>query len=371
MIRRMLVLAGLLVAGLMAGCSTAPPNVPFTLGTAHRNLAYCNSQSLDLYIPRGAVTGPLPIAMYVHRGGMTADDKSDLSPVFLDALASAGYAVASVNYRLAPGSRFPAQIEDVKCAIRYLRAKAPKYGLNASEIFAFGTSVGGQLVTLAALTGPRSPWDAGPYATEPSNLRAVADMFGPANLTERASGFSPSGIQQVFGSGARRDLILASPTHFVAANSPPILIVQGVNETKVLESQSIELYKDLKAAGDQTQLVLVRNMGHMFVQAGSKPINPSLRQIAHDVVSFFGEYRHGVRSGDPPGGWPALDLHRDGADLQRPPAQMTLVPGKPSRLVQIGPHPRADLAPCVRLHPTVAARCLPWWLPGWLPTMIN
>ena len=56
---------------------------------------------------------------------MTAGDKSDLNPVFLDALASAGYAVASVNYRLAPESRFPAQIEDVKCAIRYLRAKAP------------------------------------------------------------------------------------------------------------------------------------------------------------------------------------------------------------------------------------------------------
>ena len=279
------------MAGLVAGCSTAPPTVPFTLGTAHRNLTYCNSQNLDLYIPRGAVTSPLPVAMYVHGGGMTAGDKADLSPVFLDALASAGYAVASVNYRLAPGSRFPAQIEDVKCAIRYLRAKAPRYGLNASEIFAFGTSVGGQLVTLAALTGPHSAWNAGPYPAEPSTLRAAADMFGPANLTQRASGFSPSGIQQVFGKSDRRDLLLASPVHFVAENSSPILIVQGVNDTKVLESQAIELNKDLKTAGDQTRLVLVRNMGHMFGQAGSKPIDPSLRQIAQDMVSFFGKYR--------------------------------------------------------------------------------
>jgi acetyl esterase/lipase len=288
--------AGLLLAGLMAGCSTAPPNVPFTLGTAHRNLAYCNSQTLDLYIPRAAVTRPLPIAIYIHGGGMTAGDKSDLNPVFLGALASAGYAVASVNYRLAPGSRFPAQIEDVKCAIRYLRAKAPKYGLNARETFAFGTSVGGQLVTLAALTGPRSAWDAGPYPAEPSTLCAVADIFGPANLTQRASGYSPSGIQQVFGKSDRRELVLASPTHFVVANSPPILIVQGVNDTKVLESQSIELYRDLKAAGDQTQLVLVKNMGHMFAQAGSKPIDPNLRQIAQDMVRFFDKYRQGARS---------------------------------------------------------------------------
>jgi acetyl esterase/lipase len=222
---------------------------------------------------------------------MTAGDKSDLNPVFLDALASAGYAVASVNYRLAPQVKFPAQIEDVKCAIRYLRAKAPKYGLNGSEIFAFGTSVGGQLVALAALTGPHSAFDVGPYATEPSTLTAVADMFGPANLTESASGFSPSGIQDVFGTNDRRDLVLASPTHFVAPNSPPILLVQGADDTKVLKSQSIELYRDLKAAGDQTQLVLVQNMGHMFLQAGPKPLDPSLRQIAKDIVSFFDNER--------------------------------------------------------------------------------
>ena len=302
MIRRMVLPAGLLLAGLIAGCSTAPHKVPFTLGTADRNLTYCNAQSLDLYIPRETASRPLPIAMYIHGGGMTAGDKSDLNPVFLDALASAGYAVASVNYRLAPESRFPAQIEDVKCAIRYLRAKAPGYGLNGNEMFAFGTSVGGQLGALAALTGPHSAWDVGPYPTEPSNLLAVADMFGPANLTEGASGFSPSGIQQVFGKSNRRDLVLASPTHFVVANSPPILIVQGVNDTKVLESQSIELYGDLKAAGDQTQLVLVQNMGHMFMRVGPKPLDPSLRQIAKDIVSFFDKYLRGVRTNHPPGG---------------------------------------------------------------------
>jgi acetyl esterase/lipase len=198
-IRRGLLAAALLLALLMAGCTSTPSTgVPFSLGTADLNLTYCNSQTLDLYIPRAAVRH-LPVAMYVHGGGMTSGDKSNLNQVFLDALASAGYAVVSVNYRLAPQFEFPAQIEDVKCAIRYLRAKAPRYGLNVSEIFAFGTSVGGQLVALAALTGPYSAFDVGPYASEPSNLTAVADMFGPANLTQPASGFTPSGIQQVFG----------------------------------------------------------------------------------------------------------------------------------------------------------------------------
>ena len=290
-IRRVLLPAGLLLAALMAGCSTAPSSVPFPRGTADRNLTYCNSQTLDLYIPRAAVSRPLPVAMYVHGGGMTAGDKSDLIPVFLDTLASAGYAVVSVNYRLAPQFKFPAQIEDVKCAIRYLRAKAPKYGLNGSEIFAFGTSVGGQLVALAALTGPHSAFDVGPYATEPSNLIAVADIFGPANLTESASGFTPSGIQQVFGTNDRRDLVLASPTHFVAPKSPPILLIQGVDDTKVLESQSIELFGDLKAAGDHPQLVLVQNMGHMFMHVGLRPLDPGLPQIAKDITSFFDNER--------------------------------------------------------------------------------
>jgi len=290
--RRTLVFAGLLLAVPMAGCSTALPQVAFKLGTAYRDLTYCNSQKLDLYVPRAAVARPLPIAIYVHGGGMTAGDKSDLSPIFLDALASSGYAVASVNYRLAPGSRFPAQIEDVKCATRYLRAKAPRYGLDGTGIFAFGTSVGGQLVALAALTGPHSLYDMGSYPTESSAVRAVADLFGPANLTQPASGFSPSDNQQVFGTNDRRELLLASPTHFVAPHSPPILLVQGVDDTTVLKSQSIELYQALRAADDSAQLVLVQSMGHMFMQVGSKPIDPNLSQIAQEVVSFFNRERN-------------------------------------------------------------------------------
>jgi acetyl esterase/lipase len=98
--------------------------VVFSLGTADRNVTYCNAQTLDLYIPAAATRRPLLAAMFVHGGGMTAGDKTNINPVFLNALASAGYAVASGNYRLAPMARFPAQIEDVKCAIRFLRDRA-------------------------------------------------------------------------------------------------------------------------------------------------------------------------------------------------------------------------------------------------------
>jgi acetyl esterase/lipase len=289
-LRHLFAIASLLLAGPITGCGSPPGTLPFTLGTAHRNLTFCGSQRLDLYIPRTAVVHPLPVAMYVHGGGMSSGDKSDLNPVFLDVLARAGYAVASIDYRLAPASRFPAQIEDVKCAIRYLRAQSTAFGLDPSEVVAFGTSVGGQLVALAALTGANSMWDSGPYMTEPSGLVAVADMFGPANLTEQASGFTSSGIETVFGRDNRRNLVHASPTHYVASNAPPILLIQGTADTKVLDSQARELYRDLKASGDPSELILVQHMGHMFAQVGSKPIRPSLGQIAQDMVSFFGTY---------------------------------------------------------------------------------
>jgi acetyl esterase/lipase len=269
--------------------SNAPPTIDFSLGTAYRDLGYCNSQTLDLYIPSGAAVHPL--AMYVHGGGLSAGDKGDLNPNFLNALASAGYAVASVDYRLAPQYKFPAQIEDVKCAIRYLRDHAQMYNLNASEFFAFGTSSGGELIALAALTGGHSEFDVGAYLNESSGITAAVDMFGPANLTAD-SGYSASDIFRVFGNNMS-DEMLASPTNFVTANAPPMLIIHGLNDSNVPPSQSIQLYDDLRAAGDQAQLVLVQNMGHMFVQVGLDPISPSVWQIIQVMVNFFGRYAPG------------------------------------------------------------------------------
>jgi acetyl esterase/lipase len=269
--------------------SNAAPTVRFTLGTAYRDVTYCRSQTLDVFVPRRAATRPLPLAIFVHGGGLVAGSKGYLDPTFLNALARAGFAVASLNYRLAPHDKFPAQIEDVKCGIRYLRAHAQSYGVDAGQIFAFGTSYGGLLVALAALTGGHSNFDVGPYLNTSSAIAAAVDMFGPADLP---GWISSQGLNEAFG-GNRANLVLASPTHYVKANAPPILIVQGTADTEVPESQSVQLSQKLRAVGDQTQLILVHNMGHMFAQVGSKPIDPSIGQIADDMVSWFQRYRAG------------------------------------------------------------------------------
>jgi acetyl esterase/lipase len=286
--------------------SNAAPTVRFTLGTAYRDVTYCNSQTLDVFVPAKAATRPLPLAIFVHGGGLTGGDKGYLNPTFLSALARAGFAVASLNYRLAagslnyrlapssqslaPGNKFPAQIEDVKCGIRYLRAHAQRYDINPGKIFAFGTSYGGTLVTLAALTGGHSKFDVGPYPATSSAIVAAVDMFGPADLP---GWISPQGFRVVFG-GSRAKLVLASPVHYVKPDASPILIIQGTADTTVPASQSAELYRKLTASGDRTQLVLVHNMGHMFAQVGSQPIVPGLTHIAADMVSWF--QRHGAES---------------------------------------------------------------------------
>jgi acetyl esterase/lipase len=223
---------------------------------------------------------------------MIGGDKANINPVLLSALASAGYAVASVNYRLAPMSKFPAQIEDVKCAIRFLRDRAGTYGLDGSEMFAFGSSAGGELVAIAALTGSHSIFDVGPYLNQPSSLNAVVDMFGPANLTEGV--YPPALDLRIFGVNySRSDLLRASPTNYVVPNAPPIMVVQGEQDQAVPAAQSIELFMDLGTVGDQSQIVLVHHMGHLFVQVGPKPISPSLHQIGEDMVDFFNQYRVG------------------------------------------------------------------------------
>jgi acetyl esterase/lipase len=258
-------------------------------------VTYCSSQTLDVYVPSSAATRPLPLAIFVHGAGLTAGDKGYLNPTFLNALARAGFAVASLNYRLAagilsyrfaPSYPFPAQLEDVKCGIRYLRAHAQTYDINPSEIFAFGTSYGGTLAALAALTGGHSNFDVGPYVTTSSAIVAAVDMFGPADLP----GWISSQSFHIAFASNRANLVLASPAHYVKANAPPILIIQGTADTTVPESQSAELHHKLSAFGDQIQLILVQHMGHMFAQVGSQPIDPSLTQISADMVSWFERY---------------------------------------------------------------------------------
>jgi acetyl esterase/lipase len=247
---------------------------------------------MDLYAPSGAAASPAPVAMYVH-GGAWEHGSSALGGIhaaIASQLVAQGFLVVSVNYRLAPQYRWPAQIEDVKCAVRYLRANASTYNLDPARIGVWGSSAGGQLVSMLGTAPPSAGYDVGQYTNQSSRVQAVVDMFGPADLTASGWGSSTASIvQQVFGvTGGHNDPVLrkASPVSYIEADDPPFLIIQGAVDMTVPASQSEELAARLQAAGVPVTLVMVHNAGHGFAATGG-PINPSLQQIERMTTSFL------------------------------------------------------------------------------------
>ncbi len=264
-----------------------------TTGEVDRDVTYCSpngqAQQMDIYYP-ATVAGSAPAVLYVHGGGWTSGDKrsgngSDAIPE----LVKRGYLVAAVNYRLVPASKFPAQIEDVKCAVRYLRANAAKYGIDPNRIGAMGGSAGGHLVSLLGTSDASSELEGtGGYAGVSSRVQAMVDMFGPADLTVSFEGASDTLLKNVFGASSRTDAVVknASPVTWISKDDPPFLILHGEKDKLVPLSQSQELYDHLTAAGVPAKLVVVKNAGHGFVPDGGQ-ISPSRDEITKVIADFF------------------------------------------------------------------------------------
>lgn len=276
-----------------APTSVAPPTAK--LGTVDRDVSYCTvdgvALTMDVYYPASA-GGPVPVVVYVHGGGWTSGDKSSgEGSRYLPVLAERGYLGVAVNYRLAPEHKFPAQIEDVKCAIRFLRAHAAEYGLDPNRIGAMGGSAGGHLVSLLGLTDTSAGWDtSGGYTDQSSRVQAVVDMFGPSDLTQEFDGADDRIERQVFGVTDKSSPILAqaSPVTHVSSDDPPFLLLHGEQDDLVPPSQSQELYDRLTAAGVPATLVMVRNAGHSFAPVGGA-ISPTHEEIEATILAFFDE----------------------------------------------------------------------------------
>jgi acetyl esterase/lipase len=258
------------------------------------DVAYCGvadpKRSLDVYYAAQREPGvSSPALVYVHGGGFTGGDKAKGNGLAeVSALAARGYLVASVNYRLAPGSRFPAPIEDVKCAIRYLRANAEALDVDPDRIGIWGGSAGGNLALLAGLTGDDA-FLAGEHLKQSGRVSAVVDMFGPTDLTAGDFSFLESFLLgRAFGTTDPGDPLLAraSPVTYAKAGAPPILILHGEVDDVVPLSQSKAMYERLRAAGAPATLVTVANANHNFAPTAG-PINPTRHEITKLVGDFF------------------------------------------------------------------------------------
>jgi acetyl esterase/lipase len=255
---------------------------------------------LDIYHPKGATEELRPAVVYVHGGGWRAGDKGGgAGALAIPELIQRGYLVVSINYRLAPEFKFPAQIEDTSCAIRYLRAHATELKLDPNRIGVWGGSAGGHLGALLGTMDAKAGFDtSGGWTNQSSRVQAVVDMFGPADLTARVAGPQKETLtSQVFGAKSDDDDILrrASPVTYVSKDDPPFLILHGDQDKLVPMAQSEKLQAALEKAGVPVKLVVVKNAAHGFAPSGGTP-DPNRAELAKMIGDFFDKHLRKVEA---------------------------------------------------------------------------
>ena len=240
--------------------------------------------ALDLYLPRSRPKSPLPVVLWVHGGGWSQGSKDRCPATWL---AAEGFAVASVQYRLSTQARWPAQIEDCREAVRWLRRQAATHGLDAERIGAWGGSAGGHLVALmGTLPLPENEVVSG-------RISAVCDWYGPSDLLTmpanvvtatrtRAEVEKSNGALLLGGAVMDRPELArqASALHQVSAGDAAFLIQHGDADPQVPLAQSQRLHEALVAAGVESTLVVLPGAGH----GGPAFQTPEVRA---QILAFF------------------------------------------------------------------------------------
>jgi acetyl esterase/lipase len=250
-----------------------PASSPYGEATAIKNIPYVAHptprQNFDLYLPKNKSDQPFPLVFWIHGGAWMMGIKDWDNVKYL---AGHGYAIASIDYRIAPESRFPAQIQDCNAALNFILAHATNYGINPKRFVVGGGSAGGHLALLLGLA--RGERNFGANAS--IKPLAILDFFGPADFSKMLDDLkmihSEKGIAllqdagtKLFGAPVEQfsdEAKIASPINYVNAASPPILILQGGEDDLVPIAQSRRLHDALDRAGVKNQLIIVKNAGH-------------------------------------------------------------------------------------------------------------
>ncbi len=241
---------------------------------------------LDLYQPAVETLKPRAAVVLIHGGGWTSFDKSTMQGMGIF-LARQGFVAVSVDYRLLHDSqnRWPAQLDDVQMAVRWLRAHAGKYNIDPDHIGAFGHSAGAQLAALLGMEDTRDNSDPA-LAKYSSRVQAVVDVSGPTDFTRDHDPEGDAQLASFFGGDYNkagdvwRD---ASPVDHVAKSDAPFLIIHGTRDEFVPIAQAQELNDKLQQAHVPVTFVKV-NDGHTFTTPEAR------RQLALETLTFFSRY---------------------------------------------------------------------------------
>ena len=280
-----------------------PGGVTGLADVTYQSLTGFRPAIVDIYLPPGA--GPAkraPLVLYVHGGGWIGGHTrqsgafSDF-PKVLASLAKEGFVVASLEYRLAAEAPFPAQLQDARAALRFLKANAAKYGIDPARTAIWGGSAGGHLAALTALSCGDHSFDAAPAPAGSECVQAAATWYGVfdfAPLLARQA-------TQASGAAAPENLLLrcspqtctpeavrqVSPASYIDASDPPFLLVHGEQDRTVPVEQSRLAEARLKAAGVQVETLYLPDIDHSFIGKSPEATRAASLKAINATFDFF------------------------------------------------------------------------------------
>lgn len=280
----------LLLPAAIAVLMAAPPDSkqlpPITSATtktiADVTYATVGGEKLQLDLVLPTTPGPHPTIICFHGGGWVIGNRKDLTYpniwhpggrdgnkdlTILQKMAQRGYAAVTVSYRLAPTHKFPAQIEDAKTAVRFLRTNAKKYDLDPNRFAALGFSAGGHLALMLGLTDKDAGLDGTLYPDASSKVQCVIDFFGPTDMSlfTETAGVEKAFMVPFLGKECLTNpecYRRASPIEYVSKAAPPVLMIHGTLDLMVPIIHSERLLAKLKDAGAEAELYPVKWKGH-------------------------------------------------------------------------------------------------------------
>jgi acetyl esterase/lipase len=233
--------------------------------TTERNVEFANRDDepllADVYVPKSA--GPHPAVIMVHGGYWRLGSKSNMADEAKE-LAQRGYVAISVDYRLAPDDKFPAQIHDVKSAIMWTRANAATYDIDASNIGIYGYSAGAHLALLAGLTDPSAGLEGPDAGSFGSDIKAIV-AGGPATDFRDIGPNDPRFVYLFGGTRGQLPNVYddASPAHWVSSNDPATFLFVGENDFVINRANLDQFHADLDAAGIENDFYEAPGKAHL------------------------------------------------------------------------------------------------------------
>ena len=256
-----------------AGTLALADDITFEAGL---EFAQADGQGLQLNLARPKnPAGKIPAILCIHGGGFRAGKREGWD-ARCKLLAERGYAAATVTYRLAPKHPFPAAVEDVKAAVRWLRANAEKYGIDPERIGVVGDSAGGHLAQFLGVTGGVAQFEGnGGNPAFSSRVSCVVNYYGPSDLTKSyGKSVDAAEVLPLWLGGddtkEHKRHVLASPLNWVTPAAAPTLLLQGTEDKYVNHEQAVWMRDRLKGAEVEVELISLEGAGHGFKGADAE-----------------------------------------------------------------------------------------------------